>query len=113
MYKYGCISLLLPRLHKLPRQFYSNEPDNFENLSSNKEIQPLFRNDYSNWNEAPDLSICIRHYILESYQCNGFLKGLLVIALKELQGYRKVHHDFVRTEMIFKLSKKNILRNRH
>ena len=36
----GCISLVLPRLHKLPNQCYLYEPGNLGNLDNNKEIQP-------------------------------------------------------------------------
>ena len=46
-----CISLLLPRLPKLPRQCYSNGPGNLSNLDSNKEIQPDFRLP-TEWNQT-------------------------------------------------------------
>ena len=38
----GCMSLLLPKLPKLPRQCYSNGPANLNNLGINDEIQPEF-----------------------------------------------------------------------
>ena len=38
----GCMSLLLPKLPMLPRQCYSNEPANLNNLGINNEIQPEF-----------------------------------------------------------------------
>ena len=37
----GCVSLLLPRLPQLTRQYYSNGPSNLGNLDSNKEIQSI------------------------------------------------------------------------
>ena len=36
---FGCISLLLPSLSKLPCQCYSNEPGSLGNLGSNKGMQ--------------------------------------------------------------------------
>ena len=38
----GRISLLLPRLPKLPNQYYSNRPGNLGDLCGNKEIQPKY-----------------------------------------------------------------------
>ena len=43
MINVGFISLLLPRLPKLPGQCYSNGPDNLGKLGHNEEIQPLIR----------------------------------------------------------------------
>ena len=37
---YSCISLLLPRLPKLPGQFYSNGLGNMASPGNSKEIQP-------------------------------------------------------------------------
>ena len=35
----GCISLLMPKLPKLPNQCYLNGPGNLGDLGSNKEVQ--------------------------------------------------------------------------
>ena len=42
---WGCVSVLLPRLAKLPSQCNTNTQDNFYKLDNNKETQPEYNVD--------------------------------------------------------------------